>query len=118
MCRIRINTEDILANLFSSCKYPVSFTMKEIEKYFRFLSERIPTYVTTDLSEHSVICCIINYPELYQWFRNEDNEIVVRSGKYYPNIDYFLAKYPKGIDYYLQCLTEEFGKDGKLMIQN
>ena len=72
MCCLRINTDVIWAQLFAVSSYPIYFTMEDIKKYFHFLSEKFLVYLTTNLSEHNIICCIEMYPELYILSKNKN----------------------------------------------
>lgn len=108
MCCLRINTDVILSQLFALSSYPISFTMEDIKKFFRVLSERFPIYLTTNLSEYAVVMCTKLYPELYNLSYNENKVIIVRSGKNYPNLDFFMESYTQGVRNYMKIITKEF----------
>ena len=109
MCCYRINTEVLLANLFArSKKYPISYSVSNVNGYLRFLSERFPTYLTTNLSEQAIRDCISQYPELYQLSNDKKGETVVESGGFRPNLDYFTAVYSQGVCYYIENITYEY----------
>lgn len=106
MCCYRINTEVLLANLFARSKeYPISYSVRNVNGYLRFLSERFPTYLVTNLSEQAICDCVLQYPELYQLSKDMDGNIVVKSGGFRPNLKYFNAVYSKGVCNYIENTT-------------
>ena len=108
MCCNRINTDVLLANLFAlTDDYPVEYAFDYLKVYLRFLSERFPTYLTTNLSEQMVRECVARYPDLYQIFERGD-ELVVAAGELIPNLDYFNAVYPSSVSDYIKELTQSF----------
>lgn len=109
-CCYRLDTDVILANLFEGSKYPVKYSYNDVHKYFRFLSERFPTYLTTNLSEHELYVCADEFHDLYSTYKGEDGEVYIKSKGYKPSLDYFNSKYSLGVQYYLGSLTEEYLK--------
>ena len=107
MCCLRVDTDVILAQLFAASKYPVSYTMEDIKKYFNFLSQKFPVYLTTNLCEDLVVSCTEEYPELYV-LSNNGKEIVVKSGNFYPNLDYFMTMFQEGNKNYMKIVTESY----------
>lgn len=106
MCCYRINTEVLLANLFARSKeYPISYSVHSVNGYLRFLSESFPTYLATNLSDQAICDCIVEYPELYRLSKDADGNIVVKSGEFRPNLNYFNAPFTKGVCNYMENVT-------------
>lgn len=109
MCCYRFNTETLMANLFAKLPgHPARCPMDGIYRYFRYLSEKSPTYLTTDLSEQAVLDCAARYPELYRVTRGGAGTITVVSNMYRPNLEYFNQCYQAGLRWYLEYITDSF----------
>lgn len=109
MCT-RIDTDVLLAYLFAvdaKCDSQYSFAM--IREYLRFLSDRFPTYITTDLSKDKICECVANHPKLYT-LCEKDGELFIAAGELIPNIDYFATIYPDDTKNYIKRLTTVFVK--------
>lgn len=108
MCCYHINTEVLLAYLFGVSKAVDKLTIDEIHAYLRFISERIPTYVCSNLSEYALYTCKEMYPELYTVYRNKEGKVVIKVNEYRPNLSYFNSVYSFGMCNYLEGLTKEY----------
>ena len=108
MCCYRINTEVLLANLFVNSEYPVDYTYDDVHNYFRYMAEKFPTYLCTDLSEQALYDCGAEYPDIYTVYRSKDGKVTVRSKEYKPNLDYFNVSYSYGLRNYMEYVTKEY----------
>lgn len=109
MCCCIIKTDVLMANLFS--KINVRYiSIGDIERYFNYLYENFPTYVTSDLCAKKVKACADKYPELYKATELGGNVFVLK-GEINPNIGYFNSKYPDYIAGYIVRLTNKFLKN-------
>ena len=81
VCCFRFNTELLLANLFEHSNYPVKYSYEEVHDYFRFMTDKFPTYLSTDLSEQALYDCAAEYPD---------------------------SCYPVGVSHYLGVVTDEY----------
>lgn len=114
MCCYRINTEVLLANLFAgSSEYPISYTVNNLNEYLRFLYERFPTYLATNFSEQAVYDCTVQYPELYLLSTNKEGVMVVKSGGFRPNLDYFNSPYSTGVRNFIKGITNAYLKENQ-----
>lgn len=68
---------------------------------------RFPTYLATNFSEHMVVECAAQYPDLYYISKDEEG-VVVLPGKQFPNLDYFNAIYPPSVSEYIKKVTTIF----------
>lgn len=107
-CCYRLDTDVILANLFEGSSYPVKYSYDDVHEYFRFLSERFPTYLSTNLSEHELYVCADEFYDLYSTYKDKDGEVYIESKDYKPNLDYFNCRYSFGLRHYLGDLTKEY----------
>lgn len=111
MCCNRIDTDSLMANLFAVSRksgdaHLEAFSLTSLGKYLDFLSERFPVYVASDFSKQAVDECIAAYPDLYQRMEDETGELVVRSGKLCPNLDYFNASFSENISTFINNMTK------------
>lgn len=107
-CCYRFDTDVLVANLFESSRYPVRYSYDDIHKYFRYLSEKFPIYLTTNLSEHALYVCASEFEELYTVYKGKDGNVYLESKNYKPNKDYFNCLYQSGVRSYLESLTKEY----------
>ena len=107
MCCCMIDTDVLLANLFSRYGGRREVPFGVIQLYLDYLQAQFPTYVTSDLSVRHVLDCAGAYPELYQVSGSGEN-LVVRMCSMRPKLDYFHARYPAHIADYMTRLTASF----------
>lgn len=107
VCCFRFNTELLLANLFEHSNYPVKYSYEEVHDYFRFMTDKFPTYLSTDLSEQALYDCAAEYPEVYAAYKDEDR-VMIESKDFKPNLKYFNSCYPVGVSHYLGVVTDEY----------
>lgn len=103
-CCCRVNTDIILANLLSKVKDKLSFTFSDIEGYYNYLAEEIPTYVVTDLSIDSVRDCVQKYPEIF----DTDSNGNIIPGEYEINTNHFNTIYPESIASFIERTTKHY----------
>lgn len=106
MCCTRINTEDLLANLFAKTETS-EYSLSTLQGYFTFLTEHFPLYVASDFSEQAVRKCAEKYPMLYQ-IRDQEGDLVVCSGEQTPNLAFFNRALPSAVSEYLGRTTSSF----------
>lgn len=106
MCCMRVNTDVILANIFSVQRIPV--TLNDLTAYINYLFEVSPTYVTTDLNEESVRSVVSMYPGLYTIEEYPNGNFVVSAGSLKPKLQFFNKVYPDSIASYLQRVTKAY----------
>lgn len=110
-CCYRFDTEVLLANLFVNSKYPVSYSYEDVHNYFRYLTDKFPIYLYTNLSEQALYDCSKCYPELYSVYKKDNGEVIIRSKSHKPSLNYFNSLYQSGCRYYLESISEEYVKE-------
>ncbi len=106
MCCNRIDTDTILANLFAVTDGEArGYTLPQIEKYFTFLVESWPCYVSTDFSKQEIYACVRRYPELYRVSRESEEEEHVQPGTLRPSLAFFNAGFSESANKYLKEIS-------------
>lgn len=108
MCCYRINTDVLLANLLVNSAYPVSYSYDDIHNYLRFMTDKFPTYISTNLSEQALYDCADEFPEVFKVYKDSDGKVVVHSTDYKPNVDYFNSSYSLGLCNYIDVVTKQY----------
>lgn len=107
MCCCRINTDVLLANLFSKFPGNLMVSLADLQVYLAYLSERFPTYVVSDCSLKAMRECVEAYPELYRAVERDGSFLIAR-GALSPKASYFNSQYPASIARYIGSLTDGF----------
>ena len=91
MCCNRINTDTLMANIFSTGIDKISFD--ELEHCLKCLSTYSPVYIISDLSKDAVRECVAAYPELFILSKDNGTELLIKKGKKKPNLIFFNSGY-------------------------
>lgn len=119
MCCNRINTDTLMANLFATSykiynsPSKIVYSIEQLREYLQFLSDQFPVYVASNFSKEAVNECVHKYPLYYQLAEREDGEVIVRSGKEHPNLDYFNAIFSESISTYIDRITNMYVREMK-----
>lgn len=109
MCCCRVDTSVLLANLFAKLKRETEISEKTVQNYLDYLTEVIPTYVSSDFSRHALLCCVEEYPELYK-IRESSEETLISAGELRPNLEFFNSKYSEPVARFIERLADSFVK--------
>lgn len=89
MCCTRVDTEVLLANMFSSRNYSgEGITAEQLANCVRYLANRLPGYLDSDVSLSRLKEVAYLYPRLFEFDGH-----YVRRGKCMPRFEFFNKRY-------------------------
>lgn len=104
MCCLRVETDVLLANIMNSKNYNgVELTVYDLGNCVRYIANRMPGYLDSDVSSDRVGEIATMYPELFEY-----DGVFVKRGQYLPRIEFFNQKYPEHIIERICAIINDF----------
>lgn len=106
MTCLRVNTDVLLANIFSIHHHPLY--VKDIQEYLNYLSEMFPTYISSDFCIEKIQATIKQYPELYKISEDDNGDKIISPNTLKPNLKFFNQVYSDVVSSYLERATKSY----------